>query len=124
MCAFISFWIYFIMSLTKKLNFTELMLFIKYALMGRVTQALKTMSDETIKYTWNDPLLSALMPGYFSLIDEKDKALDYLDHAINMSVFNYPFFSKIDPYLDNIRGEERFKKLMERAKYEWENFEV
>lgn len=26
--------------------------------------------------------------------------------------------------LENIRGEERFKKLMERVKNEWENFEV
>jgi hypothetical protein len=29
-----------------------------------------------------------------------------------------------DPLLKNIRSEERFKKLMERVKYEWENFEV
>jgi hypothetical protein len=28
------------------------------------------------------------------------------------------------PFLANIRGEERFKKLMERAKYEWERFEA
>jgi hypothetical protein len=27
-------------------------------------------------------------------------------------------------FLANIRGEERFKKLMERVKYEWEHFEV
>jgi hypothetical protein len=26
--------------------------------------------------------------------------------------------------LANIRGEPRFKKLMERVKYEWEHFEV
>ncbi len=26
--------------------------------------------------------------------------------------------------LDNIRGEERFKKLMERVNVEWENFSV
>ena len=37
--------------------------------------------------------------------------------------FNYPELNR-DPYLDNLRGEERFKKLMERAKYEWEHFEV
>jgi hypothetical protein len=24
----------------------------------------------------------------------------------------------------NVRGEERFKKLMERVKYEWERFEL
>ena len=29
-----------------------------------------------------------------------------------------------DPFLENIRGEPRFKKLMERVKHEWENFEV
>jgi len=26
--------------------------------------------------------------------------------------------------LENIRGEERYKKLMERVKYEWETFKV
>jgi non-specific serine/threonine protein kinase len=64
------------------------------------------------------------MPGYFSLINEKEKALDYLNHALDRGFINYPFFSNIDPFLENIRGEERFKKLMERVKYEWENFEV
>jgi hypothetical protein len=29
-----------------------------------------------------------------------------------------------DPWLESIRGEERFKKLMERVKQEWEEFEV
>jgi hypothetical protein len=42
--------------------------------------------------------------------------------AVNPGAVNYPFFAEIDPLLENIRGEERFKKLMERVKYEWENF--
>ena len=104
--------------------FKELILFIKYVLVGKKTMALNTLSDETKRYTWNDPLFSGLMPGYFSLINEKDKALDYLKHAINRGFINYPFFSMIDPFLENIRGEERFKKLMERVKTEWEKFEV
>jgi hypothetical protein len=29
-----------------------------------------------------------------------------------------------DLWLANIRGEEHFKKLMGRVKYEWEHFEV
>jgi hypothetical protein len=32
--------------------------------------------------------------------------------------------AELDPFLANIRGEERFKKLMERVKYEWEHFMV
>jgi hypothetical protein len=31
---------------------------------------------------------------------------------------------ELDPFLKNIRGEERFAKLMERVKYEWEHFDV
>jgi len=33
-------------------------------------------------------------------------------------------FTGIDFFIENIRGEPRFKKLMERVKHEWENFEV
>jgi len=29
-----------------------------------------------------------------------------------------------DPFLINPRGEERFQKLLERVKKEWEEFEV
>jgi hypothetical protein len=29
-----------------------------------------------------------------------------------------------DPMLENLRGEERFKKLMKRVKYEWQLFEA
>jgi TolB-like protein len=104
--------------------FTELMSFINYALMGIKTKALNSLSNETKIYTWNDPLFSGLMPGYFSLINEKKKALDYLNHAIDRGFINYPFFSQIDPFLENIRGDDRFKKLMERVKYDWEDFEI
>jgi TolB-like protein len=104
--------------------FKELNLFIKNVTMGKKAAALGTLSEETKKYTWKDPLFSGLMPGYYSLIDEKEEALKYLNHAINRDFINYPFFSKIDPFLKNLRKEERFKKLMDRVKYKWENFSV
>ena len=51
------------------------------------------------------------------------KSMDWLENAVNQGFFNYPELNR-DPHLDNLRGEERFKKLMERVKYEWEHFEV
>jgi hypothetical protein len=39
-------------------------------------------------------------------------------------MINYPFLSEHDWYLNNIRGETRFGQAMERAKREWERFEV
>ena len=35
---------------------------------------------------------------------------------------NHPFMNEV-PLFGNIRGESRFKKLVERVKYEWEHFE-
>ncbi len=105
-------------------TFKELTLFIKHILLGENELALKTLSDETKEYTWKDPDFTVMMPGYYSLIHENELAFKYLDHAEIRGFINYPWLSEIDPFLENISGEERFKKLMERVKYEWENFEV
>ena len=48
-----------------------------------------------------------------------------MDRAwVRWGFINYPFLNEYDPFLENIRREERFKKLMKRVKHEWENFEV
>ena len=48
----------------------------------------------------------------YALIGEKEKALDWLENAINRGFIAYPFLTKHDPFLENIRGEERFQYLM------------
>jgi len=60
----------------------------------------------------------------YSLIGEKNEALNWLEKWIDLGCTNYPFLSKYDLFLENIRSEPRFKELMERVRYEWENFEV
>jgi TolB-like protein/Tfp pilus assembly protein PilF/predicted Ser/Thr protein kinase len=86
--------------------------------------ALKTLTEDLKKVCWQDPEAVWLMAGCFAQIDERDQALKWLEHAIERGWINYPLFNEIDPFLENIRGEESFKKLMERVKHEWENFEV
>jgi len=104
--------------------FTDWLLFFKYALKGERKKALEMLTDDSRNYFWNDSELPWIGACNFALIDEKEEALNWLEHAINKGWINYPLFSEIDPLLDNIRGEERFKKLMERIKREWEEFEV
>ena len=60
----------------------------------------------------------------YSLINKKNEALNWLENTVDRGFINYPFLNEYDPFLENIRGEKRFKKLMERVKNEWENFEV
>jgi non-specific serine/threonine protein kinase len=104
--------------------FTGWLLFLKHALKGEKSKALEFLSEDVRNFFWHDTDLPLLGAGGFAIIDEKDEALRWLEHAINKGNINYPLLSEKDPFLENIRGEERFKKLMVRVKYEWENFEV
>jgi len=98
--------------------------FVKYCFQGDKEKALMSVSQELKKKSENDFELAFQMAECYTLINEKKSALDCMENAINRGVINYPFWAEKNPFLENIRGEARFKKLMERVKYEWENFEV
>ena len=77
-----------------------------------------------IDYCRNDEVFSLILAEGYSLIGEKEKALEWLENAVERGFINYHFLNQYDPFLENIRSEARFKELMKRVKYEWENFEV
>ena len=101
------------------------LIFLKYSLKGdteKMEQVLATgdlrrLLQADCQYSWH-------MGAVFSYINDKDKSLEWLENAVNRGFINYQMLNEYDPLLKNIRGEEGFKKLMERVKYEWENFEV
>ena len=94
------------------------------ALKGNKIEALKSILDETKDMFRKDEMYPIWMAECYALIDEKEQAMNWLDHGIGWGFINYPFLNEYDPLFENIRGEPRFKKLMERVKHEWENFEV
>jgi TolB-like protein/Tfp pilus assembly protein PilF len=96
----------------------------KCALQGEKDRALRTLTKPRREILWNDPEGPWLMAGCFGLLDEKTEALSWLERAAARGWINYPLFCRIDPFLASIRDEERFQKLMERIKREWESFTV
>jgi len=82
-----------------------------------LTGALLTLVDQ-------DPCGVWPAAEIYVLNGETQEALKWLERGLEMGCINYPFLSKLDPYLEKIRSEERFQKLMERVKYEWERFEI
>jgi len=99
-------------------------LFMKHAVKGEREKAVRSLSEEAIKLAKIDHIYSWFASQFYSLLDMKEEAFDYLENAVNRGRIDYPFLSKRDSFLENIRSEPRFKKLMERVKHEWENFEV
>lgn len=101
-----------------------LSLSLKYALRHDREQARQALDKKNREILWNDPEGPWLMAGVFALLDDQDEALVWLERAVARGWTNYPLFSRLDPFLAKIRNEERFKKLMERLKREWEHFEM
>jgi non-specific serine/threonine protein kinase len=97
---------------------------LKYAIQGDRENARKELTQEFQKTCQRDPQYSHHVAGFFSLLDSKDEAMDWLENAVNRGFINWPLLAEKDPWLVNIRNEPRFQKLMERVKYEWEHFEV
>ena len=104
--------------------FTELGLFYKYALQKDKPKLMPPVSDKLKAYAARDEVISIFLAECYALIDEKEKAITMIEHGVRWGFINYPYLNEINPFLENIRGEPRFKKLMERVKHEWENFEV
>jgi non-specific serine/threonine protein kinase len=103
---------------------SQLIIFLKYVLKGDKNQLSSLLTPELIIYVQKDNQLSWHMATFYSYLIEKHQSLEWLENAVDRGFINYPFLDKYDKLLENIRGEERFKKLMKRVKYEWENFEV
>ena len=105
-------------------NHTRQALFLKYALQGRKKEAIQTVTPELIAWARWDELWPWAMAAGYTLIEERNEAMDWLELAVSRGFIHYPFLSEHDPFLESLRGEERFKNLMKKAKHDWENFEV
>jgi len=103
---------------------TKLGLLMKYGFQGDKEAMLKELTPDIKKRLLSIGGDSYLVAVFFALADDKEEALDWLENAVEKNFINYPLMAEKDPFLGSIRGEERFKKLMEQVKYEWENFEV
>jgi eukaryotic-like serine/threonine-protein kinase len=96
----------------------------KYALEGKNSETLTTLdSNPHCQKPW-DFQTAYWKTECLALIGEKELALDCLELDVNLGMSNYPLMSELDPFLAGIRGEEHFRKLMERVRYEWEHLEV
>jgi non-specific serine/threonine protein kinase len=101
----------------------QLYFLLKCAAKGDRENFSRWLSPELLYTVKRDPQYSSFMIDFYALLGEKEKSLDWLENAVSRGFINYPYLNEYDPYLANIRGEPRFKKLMEQVKDEWEHFE-
>ena len=97
---------------------------LKYALEGKKEKINDLMTEEFILAEKREGVESCWAASFFAILGDFDTALDWLENSVDRGFFNYPYMSQYDPFLTKMRGNTRYDKLMERVKYEWENFEI
>jgi tetratricopeptide (TPR) repeat protein len=95
---------------------------ILHAIQGKKTESEALLTRRLVAQMWNDTVSIWAIADLYALNGDTEEALKWLEHGLEIGCINYPFLSQFDPYLESIRGEPRFQKLMERVKYEWEHF--
>jgi serine/threonine protein kinase/tetratricopeptide (TPR) repeat protein len=103
---------------------TRLFRLYKLAFQGKRADVAGAVGSELSAWAQRDWMVCLWLVEIFALVHETEKALDWLDKAVELGAINYPFLNEYDPLLQNLRGEPRFQALMERIKREWKSFEV
>lgn len=105
-------------------SWSHLSIFLKYVIKGEKNKLLQTMNPEFVRIHQLDPQSSYLISSLYSTIGEKEESIKWLENSVRGGFINYPFMNELDPFLENIRGEEQFRKIMQRVKQTWESYEV
>jgi hypothetical protein len=105
-------------------SWTHLSVFLKYVIEGQKDKLLLTMNSDFVRIHRLDPQSSYLISALYSFLGEKEESLTWLEIAVRGGFINYPFINEFDPFLENIRGDDRFRKLMQRVKQIWESYGV
>jgi len=109
---------------TPRSHWTQLGAFLQHASKGERSRALQSVTDELKTAMKWDAFLPVWMADCFSMIDEKEEAINWLEEAVRWGCANFPFLAEYDPFLEPLRRENRFKDLMVTVKHRWEAFEV
>jgi tetratricopeptide (TPR) repeat protein len=103
-------------------SFTQQLQFLRYGLQGNKEKALTYATAELDIEAKNDHHFAFHLAECYAVIDEKEKALDLLECAMEI-FFPYVFLSQ-NILFENIKNEERFKNLMKVAEQKSASFEI
>ncbi len=79
---------------------------------GRREDALRELDAELLKYAEANVFSTYAAAACFALLDQKEKALDWLERAVRGGDERAEWFQR-DPFLASIRSQPQFKQIME-----------
>ncbi len=87
-----------------------------FAREGKRKEALREMDEQLQRYADLNPRLTAEAAEFYAVLGDKPKALDWLEEAVRGGDERVDWFRR-NPLLESIRGEFRFKSLLDSIAY-------
>jgi serine/threonine protein kinase len=89
--------------------------FLQHALRGEIQQATEAVTETLEQAAWWDDYTPVIMAGGYAMIGDRERALFWVDRAIEMGTTNVAFLGEHEPFLRRLRGDPRFEALLEKA---------
>jgi non-specific serine/threonine protein kinase len=104
--------------------FAQLGQFYACALRGDRERARCSVTPAVEEILGADPQYSWFLAQCYALVDDRDRAIEWLGHAAKLGFINYPLLAERDPFLEPLRSEPAFKTLIEDIRQRWEAFDA
>jgi non-specific serine/threonine protein kinase len=102
----------------------RLTLFFAHALAGDRAKALAQLTPEINAAANANDLFPRFLAQGYALAGMPDPAIEWLEVAVDRGFINYPFLAQHDPFVKRLRGDERFRALLDTVRTRWEAFEA
>ena len=89
--------------------------FLQHALRGEIQKATEAVTETLEQAAWWDDYTPVIMAGGYAMIGDRERALSWVDRAIEMGTTNVAFLGDHEPFLRRLRGDPRFEALLEKA---------
>jgi TolB-like protein len=96
--------------------------FLLAVLNGRRDEALACFGDDLTTAAKRVEWWSFYVSWCYTFVDEAERALDWLENAVDRGFIHYPFLSRPEVVFAKLRGHARFDALLERVRHAWERF--
>ena len=95
----------------------------RFALKGERNHLDEVVSGNFRAAAKRDCFISCIVSGAYIMLGDPEEAIYWVENAVEHGFINYPYLSQHDPLISKLNVESRFKKLIQRVRYEWEKFE-
>jgi len=104
--------------------FSKLSAALKSSLQGDVPAALSLLDEHVLTTARVDPQYSTFVAEIFALAGERERALEWLAHAVGRGFTPHEYLGTHDTFLSSLHGDPRFDEIIALARARSEAFEV